>query len=275
MSIKRNPLFPVFLFGAVLAACGGAPTEKGEPLLVFAAASLRDVVTEIGTELERTAGAAVEYNFAGSNTLAQQIVAAPVADVFLSADGSWVDFLDEAGRTVPGTRRRAFSNRLVVVAHRDAAFELTGLADLARLDYRFLALADPEAVPAGRYAKAYLAGVPFGGGDLYSALEERVVPALDVRAALAFVESDPEILGIVYRTDAMASRGVRVVYEIEPRADVDVVYWATLVDGGRRGDLGRVFLDFLESPAARAVAARYGFLPPDGSGGARPSRSSP
>lgn len=263
MSAKWIFTMAVFVFGALLAACGGAPAPNEEPLLVFAAASLRDVATEIGAELERAQGVKVEYNFAGSNTLAQQIVAAPVADVFLSADGAWVDFLEKAGRTVPGTRRKVFSNRLVVVAQRDAAYEMADLTDLARLDYRFLALADPEAVPAGRYAKAYLAGVSFGGGDLYSAVEKRLAPALDVRAALALVESDPEALGIVYRTDAKVSRDVRVVYEIEPRADVDIAYWATLVDGGRGGERGRVFLDFLDSPAARAVASKYGFLPPD------------
>lgn len=263
MSMKRKAVLPALVSGALFAACGGAPPGGDEPLLVFAAASLRDVVAEIGAELERTEGVAVEYNFAGSNTLAQQIVAAPVADVFLSADGKWVDFLKDAGRTVPGTRRKVFSNRLVVVEHRDAAFEVTDLTDLARLDYRFLALADPEAVPAGRYAKAYLAGVPLGGGDLYSAVAQRVAPALDVRAALALVESDPEILGIVYRTDALVSRGVRIVYEIEPRGDVDIVYWATLLEGGRHGEAGRLFLDFLESPEARAIAARYGFLAPD------------
>lgn len=262
MSAKRALAIAAFVFSAVLVACGGAPDPNGEPLLVFAAASLRDVATEIGAELQRAQDVTVEYNFAGSNTLAQQIVAAPVADVFLSADGPWVDFLERAGRTVPGTRRKVFSNRLVVVAHRDAAFELKDLCDLARLDYRFLALADPEAVPAGRYAKAYLAGVPFGDGDLYSAVAARVAPALDVRAALALVESDPEALGIVYRTDALVSRDVRIVYEIAPREDVDIVYWAVLVDGGRSGERGRVFLDFLDSPAARAVAEKYGFLPP-------------
>ncbi len=267
MSAKRRPRLAAIVLGVVLAGCGGgAKDESGEPLLVFAAASLRDVVSELGAELERTHGVAVEYNFAGSNTLAQQIVAAPVADVFLSADERWVDFLEQAGRTVPGTRRSLFTSRLVVVAHRDASYELTELADLARLGYRFLALADPEGVPAGRYAKAYLAGVPCDGADLYSAVEERVAPALDVRAALAFVESDPEVLGIVYRTDAMTSEKIRVVYEIEPRDDVDVVYWATLVEGGRRGDLGRLFLDFLQSPSARAVAERHGFLAPNANG---------
>ncbi len=250
------------LVGTVVlaSACAGRDQEPRRPaLLVFAAASLRDVAEELAAAFETRHAVEAVFNFAGSNTLAQQIHAAPSADVFLSADGQWVDDLDEAGRTVAGTRRPFLSNRLAVIAQRDSDHRVAAPRDLARTDYRFLALADPEGVPAGRYARAYLERVALNGNDLWTALAGRVAPALDVRAALALVESDPEILGIVYRTDAVSSPRVKVLYEFPPAGELPIVYWATLVDGGESPDAGRLFLDFLVSPVAREISERHGF----------------
>ena len=243
----------------------GAATEGGRtPVHVFAAASLRDVAAEIGRGFERRHPAAVVFNFAGSNTLAQQIDAAPRADVFLSADERWVDFLDRNRRTVPGSRRSFLSNRLVVIAHRDADLEVREPGELAAARFRFLALADPEAVPAGRYARAALGRVERDGADLWTQVANRLAPTLDVRAALALVESDPEILGIVYRTDARTSDKVRVLYEFPGADDQPVAYWATRIAGGDNPEAGRLFLDFLASPEARAIAERHGFGIPGG-----------
>ncbi|MEE8523517.1 MAG: molybdate ABC transporter substrate-binding protein [Thermoanaerobaculia bacterium] len=252
-------LLSLFLVGLLL-ACGAG--SENEALDVFAAASLRDVAGELAAELEDRHPLDVVFNFAGSNTLAQQILAAPRADVFLSADSKWVDFLDDAGRTVPGSRRDVFSNRLVLIAHRDAVLEVDEPRDLAVAEYRFLALADPEAVPAGRYAKASLERLSAGGGSLWDAVSGRVAPVLDVRAALALVESDPEILGIVYRTDMITSKKVRPLYEFPPMDELPITYCAVLIAGGDHPETGRVFLDFLQTPAAAAIAERHGFVIP-------------
>ncbi len=253
---------PAILAAGLAAACGAATEGGRTPVHVFAAASLRDVAAEIGRGFERRHPAAVVFNFAGSNTLAQQIDAAPRADVFLSADERWVDFLDRNRRTVPGSRRSFLSNRLVLVAHRDADLEVREPGELAAARFRFLALADPEAVPAGRYARAALGRVKRDGADLWTQVANRLAPTLDVRAALALVESDPEILGVVYRTDAMTSEKVRVLCELPPSDEAPITYFAVLVAGGGRPELGRLFLDFLASPEARAIAEGYGFEPP-------------
>lgn len=228
---------------------------------MFAAASLRDVVTDIARELERRQSVEVVFNFAGSNTLAQQIDAGPGADVFLSADKQWMDFLDRSGRLVPGSQRSLLSNRLVLIAHRDAEVDIQTPSDLLKSSYRFLAVANPEAVPAGLYARAYLERQTVGGASLWSRLADRIAPALDVRAALALVESDPEILGIVYRTDAQASEQVWVLYEFPPIADLPITYWGALVTDSDALEAGRLFLDFLQSPEAIAIVERYGFVP--------------
>lgn len=256
--------FPIRLLPALLAAGLGTACRDADPgrsqLVVFAAASLRDFAGDLGAELERRQSAEVVFNFAGSNTLAQQILAAPGADVFLSADERWVDVLDAAERTVPGSRRVFLSNRLVLIARRDAGLEIDDPRDLAGAEFRFLAVADPEAVPAGRYARAALEQA---GGDLWNALAGRLAPALDVRAALALVESDPEILGIVYRTDAATSEEVRALYAFPAVEDAPVRYCAARVADAPSPELADRFLDLLMSPTAREIAARHGFSAPE------------
>ena len=236
--------------------CGEAP---GAGPVVFAAASLSDVAAELARAFERREAAAVELNLAGSNTLAQQVLAAPGADLFLSADLHWVEVLERAGRVVAGSRRPLLSNRLVLIARRDAATPVGSPAELADAEYRFLALADPAAVPAGRYARAALTEIPLAGGTLWQAVAGRVAPTLDVRAALALVESDREILGIVYRTDALSSDRVRVLHEFPGRGGAAVTYYGALVAGGAHAGAAVRFLDFLTGPEARAIAERHGF----------------
>ena len=134
----------------------GSPEQENPALVVFAAASLRDVVRDIGARFSEAHQVDLIYNFAGSNTLAQQLRAAPVADVFLSANPEWVEVLDRAGLTLPESRRNFVSNRLALISRKDAEFHLSAPGRLPALPFSFLALADPEAVPAGRYAKTFL-----------------------------------------------------------------------------------------------------------------------
>lgn len=249
----------------ISAACAPSPPSP-PPILIFAAASLRDVATELGAAFEAADGRRADFNFAGSNTLAQQIEHAPGADVFLSADPRWLDPLERAGRLLPGTRREIFANRLVVVARPDAGLRVESLAELAdvvRADDRRLVLAEPSAVPAGRYARAYLEGAVLEGSTVWEKVRERVVPALDARAALALVESDPRHVGMVYRTDALSSSRVAILLELPEVPEIRVVYAAAAVAGGTDPAGGRLFLDFLAGDAAREIVRRHGFLPLD------------
>jgi molybdate transport system substrate-binding protein len=229
--------------------------------VVFAAASLRDVAVDLAAEYRRQTDINVVFNFAGSNTLAQQIGAAPRADIFLSADREWVNVLQETGRTVPQSERRFLGNHLVLIAHREARISITDPRELAEVEYRFLAIADPLGVPAGRYARASLERLRSAdlGNDLWSLVESRIVPASNVRAALALVESDPEILGIVYGTDAAASKVVKVLYEFPVEAGPPITYWAVLVDGSKKLGEAQVFVDFLTTSSAQEIGGRRGF----------------
>ncbi|MEO1088439.1 MAG: molybdate ABC transporter substrate-binding protein, partial [Acidobacteriota bacterium] len=223
-----------------VAGCAAPPEESQETLTIFAAASLRDVITDAADAFALAEGEGapeVTLNFAGSNVLAQQISAAPAADIFFSADEDWVRFLEAKGRVVPGSVRPSLGNRLVVIARPDApaaAAPWTGLDRLAGHEVGQLVLADPSAVPAGRYAKAYLEQQAHleGGGSMWEVVHGRVIPALDVRAALQLVASDPQHVGVVYRTDVRDSDAVEVLYELPDLPSVPIVYYSARVPEG-------------------------------------------
>lgn len=237
----------------------GRPAAPETPVRIFAAASLTDALSAAGRVLtaDPTAPRLV-FQFAASNDLARQIKAGAPADLFFSADALQMDALQSEGLLEESTRRDVLSNQLVVVAPRASPLSLRGPQDLTRPEIRRLALADPAAVPAGVYARRYL--VKQG---LWVALEPRVVPTLDVRAALAAVGSGNVDLGFVYRTDAALSDRARIVYEVPPAEAPSIVYPVAAISGRFTSQVAAV-LRFLVSEPARQIYSQHGFivLPP-------------
>src|SRR5713101_8651997 len=192
-------------FQAVLA---GAPLARpaSPEINFYAAASLRDVLQQLAPVCEEAAGAHLVFNFGASNDLARQIEAGNKADVFFSADEAWMDQVAQAGLVDAESRHSLLSNRLVVVGLKDTPLNVRSARDLVGPNVRRISLANPEAVPAGKYAKAWLEK-----SGLWDGIRDRVLPGLDVRAALAAVEAGGAEAGVVYRTDAAMSKRVRVV----------------------------------------------------------------
>ncbi len=246
---------------ALLLATAAPPARSaGQPaveLHLYAAASLREALEELAPAVERATGAHLVLNLGASNDLARQIVAANRADIFFSADEAWMDRVAAAGLLDPGTRRSALSNRLVVVVPAASELRIAGAADLAAPHIRHLSLANPEAVPAGRYARAWLTA-----RGQWSAVAARVAPALDVRAALAAVESEVAEAGIVYRTDAAISRRVRIAYEVPASESPQISYAIAALRERPHLELARAVVAWLGSPPAAAVFARHGFVVP-------------
>ncbi len=236
------------------------PGQKRE-ILVFAAASLRESMQELGEAFEKQTGVHVLYNLAGSNDLARQILAAPKkADLFVSANQNWMDTVEKAGHVMAGTRRDLISNKLVVVASAQSEWKMTDPCELGTLTYKFMALGDPEAVPAGRYAKQWLSSIQCGGDTLWKAVQKRVSPAPDVRAALALVLADRDMLGIVYKSDQLAfSDKTRVLYEVTNGPNIS--YVAAQISGGEHMEDSRKFYDFLTGAEAQRVFEKHGFAP--------------
>jgi molybdate transport system substrate-binding protein len=163
-----------------------------------------------------------------------------------------MDALERQGLVRASERRDLVSNTLVVIVPSDSPASVAAARDLLR--FQSIALADPQAVPAGVYARAWLQGL-----GLWTALAPRVVPTLHVRAALAAVESGNVEAGVVYRTDAARSQRVRIAFEV-PRAEGPAIRYpvAPLAGPGRRA--AAAFVAYLASPAAREVFARHGFV---------------
>ena len=239
---------------SVFGAPAPAAAERPE-VMVYAAASLRDALQSLVPPCEGRAAAHLVFNFGASNELARQIMAANKADVFFSADESWMDKVAEQGLVDATSRRSPLSNRLVVVVPSDSKLAVAGAADLSGAGVGKIALADPEAVPAGKYAKAWLVKA-----GQWEAVQPKVVPALDVRAALAAVESGAVDAGIVYRTDAALSKKVKVAYEV-PEGDGPRVSYAvaTLKDRPQHDAAVRAVDCFTGADGTKAFES-FGFI---------------
>jgi len=228
---------------------------RAAEVTVFAAASLTESLQEIAASYETQSADRILFNFSASSTLARQIEEGAPADVFFSADEAKMDRLETKGLILRKTRKSILSNSLVIVvaADRGAAIERPG--DLATDRVKRLALAEPNTVPAGIYAKEYLRKE-----GLWSAVEGKVVPMENVRGALAAVESGNAEAGIVYKTDAAVSRTVKIACQI-PAADTpDIRYPAAVVAGSKQTGAATAFLEFLASEKAGNVFGKRGFV---------------
>jgi molybdate transport system substrate-binding protein len=234
-----------------------AASLRATDLNVCAAASLSDALKEIAKTYERSSGDKLHFNLGASSMLARQIKLGAPADVFFSADDAKMDDLAKDDLIVTATRRRVLSNTLVIVVSADSGAAITAPADLAKPAIGRIALGEPGTVPAGIYAKAFLQKT-----GLWERIADKVVPTDNVRACLAAVESGDADAGIVYRTDALISRKVRIAYEIPVADGPEISYPVAVLRGAEHPEAALRLVVFLASAEARAVFANYGFLPP-------------
>lgn len=231
-----------------------AVPARSADVTVFAAASLTDSLKLIAADYQKQTGRTVTFNFEASSILARQIEEGAPADIFFSADETQMDRLAERGLIDTATRADRLGNALVVVAPKASQLQIHSPGDLAAADVKQISLADPKAVPAGVYAKEW-----FKKFGVWNAVEPKVVPAENVRAALAAVASGNVDAGVVYKTDAAISKSVRIVYEV-PHADgPDIRYPVALVKASEHPDEAKRFLEYLDSKAAARVFRRFGF----------------
>jgi molybdate transport system substrate-binding protein len=202
----------------------GTTTLNAATITVFAAASLTESLKEIGAAYEKQTGDKVRFNFGASSFLARQIEESAPADIFFSADEARMDGL-EKGLIMKETRKSRLSNSLVIVVAADSALPIKSANDLTAAKVKRLALADPKTVPAGIYAKAFLEKA-----KLWPAVESKLVPTDNVRAALAAVESGNVEAGMVYKTDAAISKKVKVACEIPAKDAPAISYPMAVVD---------------------------------------------
>lgn len=243
---------------AVAFAAGGPAPEPSGPsrLLVSAAVSLTEALTDCGDAFLAGTGRRVTFNFASSNTLARQIAYGAPVDAFVSADEAQMDVVERAGALVPGSRVAIAGNTLVVVVAGATAETWPEPSRLLSPSIRRIAVGDPQAVPAGVYARAWLQHI-----GIWPRLQDRLVPARSVRGALALVEGGAVDAAIVYLTDARVAQRVSVVYEVRGAAAPAVLYSAAVVRQSRNPEGARAFVQFLRGEAGQQILARHGFAP--------------
>ncbi|RJF94423.1 molybdate ABC transporter substrate-binding protein [Oleomonas cavernae] len=257
MLINRRRWLQSLTAGVMLAAAVLAPARaEDKPVLVFAAASLKNAVDELAAAYTKETGKTIQVSYAASSALAKQIEGGAPADIFISADLKWMAYLSGKGLTKKETERPLLGNELVLVASKDSTVTATiekGFDLAALLGDGRLAMGEVSSVPAGVYGKASLTSL-----GVWDSVKDRLAQAENVRAALALVSRGEAPLGIVYATDARADPGVKVVGTFPADSHDPIVYPIALLDASTNPDAAAV-LAFLESATARPVYEGQGF----------------
>ena len=242
------------IVAALLLAALSCLPARADTLTIFAAASLKESLDSIARAFETSSGHAVRVSYGASSALARQIEAGAPAHLFFSADEEWMDYVAKLG-LIEGARVNLLTNALVLIAPGPGVPRLRigpSFPLAAALGAGRLALADPGAVPAGRYARAALESL-----GVWEQVRERLAPAENVRAALTLVARGETPLGIVYRTDALAEPRVAIVDTFPAKSHRPIVYPMAVMRGAPPA--AREFASFAASPAARTIWRWHGF----------------
>jgi molybdate transport system substrate-binding protein len=256
----KSFLNPLSTFAAALLLAFGAPVhaaDSNEPeLLVFAAASLTNVLDDLSTRWTSTSGVQVKLSFAASSVLARQIEAGGRADLFISADQEWMDYLAQRGLIDKRSRRNLVGNQLVLIAPADSTIDLKiapGFDLLGALKGGRLATGDPDTVPVGKYARSSLISL-----GVWDELADRLVRADNVRGAMMFVSRGEVPLGIVYTTDALVDKNVHIVDTFPAGTHAPITCPGAAMKSARPE--ATAFLTYLSGSEALATWKKYGFL---------------
>lgn len=259
MSSLRRVRALALAAACLLTAAAAQAEPRTTPVTVFAASSLTNALEDMGAAIEAAGGVRPRLSFASSSTLAKQIEAGAGADIFISADEAWMDYLEKRALVAKGTRRMLAANRLVLIVPADAAQTIEILADgkwITALPPGRIATGDPAHVPAGRYAREALETL-----GAWASAEPRLARADNVRNALLLVERGEAVAGIVYATDALVSKAVRVAAMFPATSHRPIAYPVAMMTG-RIDEASQAVFDFLSSDAARRILLRHGFSVP-------------
>lgn len=253
-------IFAIMALAVLLNSCANSPGNQEEEqspasIMIFAAASMTDVLAELVDSFQLTHPVKVKTSIASSGTLARQITQGGNPDVYISANRKWVDYVDSLGYILKGYRTDVARNELVLIAPSNSQLEVSSIDSTLHFHELLgdgkLSIGDPAHVPAGRYAKQSLDY--FGW---YNQLDNKLIPAKDARSALMVVELQEAPAGIVYRTDAKKSDKVRILNTFPEKSHESIVYVAGVC---RNNDTAKAFFEYLHSGATNSIWEKYGF----------------
>ncbi|MFH4745609.1 molybdate ABC transporter substrate-binding protein [Vibrio harveyi] len=234
-----------------VSSAANAATE----LKVYAASSMTNAVNDIAQQFETKYDVTVTPVYGGSSSIARQILNGAPADIFISANTKWMDYLVKSKAVKNDSVTNLVRNSLVLIAPKASTIEPFDFSDAnawnQALEGNRLALGNPVSVPAGMYAKESLTNL-----GVWKKLERQIAPAKNVRLALALVERGEAPLGVVYKTDALLTDKVKVVGEFANDTHADIIYPAAIVKESTQSEQ---FFEYLKSDDAKKVFAQYGF----------------
>ncbi len=246
----------LFAAALLLGVLVPAVQAQAQDLTVFAAASLKESLDAVAGQYLRTSGFRVQPSYFASSALAKQIENGAPADVFISADIEWMDYLDKRRLLRAGSRTNLLHNRLALIVPADSKLQIDikpGMPLLDALRDGKLSMADPDSVPAGKYGRVALEKL-----GVWKSVERSVVRGDNVRTALNFVARGEAPLGIVYQTDAYAEKRVRIAGLFPSDTHPAIIYPVAVVAASRHAG-AQSFANYLKSAEARAIFEKYGF----------------
>ncbi len=256
MAVKHARLYSIIISALITLSMCLLSTAQAESIRIFAAASTTNAITDIIKAYTDKTGKEVTPSFASSSTLAKQIAQGAPADVYLSANPKWMDFIEKKELVEPGTRTNLLGNRITLIQPKSGQLKLSISADLdlaGILGDDKLAMGDPDHVPAGIYGRKALESL-----KLWDSVAPKVARAKDVRAALALVERAEAPLGIVYATDAAISKKIDVVGLFPENTHPPIIYPVCIVKDKASAD-AKAFFAFLKDQKAADIFKTYGF----------------
>src|SRR5262245_6921727 len=261
MTCSRRTFLARFaaLTAAALVVCGppqGSGHAQGRDLVIFAAASLKNALDAINAQWQKETGKKALISYASSSALAKQIEQGAPAQMFISADLDWMDYVAQKTLIKPETRSNLLGNRIVLIAPKDKAqsIEIRPGFDLAKVlgDGR-LSIANVDSVPAGKYGKAALEKL-----GVWPSVSNKIAQAENVRAALLLVSRGEAPLGIVYQTDAAADTNVKIIGTFTEDSQTQMIYPIALTANANHPDAAS-FLDYIKSAKAKPLFEAQGF----------------
>ena len=245
------------ILAAALIALMSTSSFAAEKINVFAAASLKNALDAVGASWKADTAKQATFTYAASNALAKQIEAGAPADIFVSADLTWMKYLGDKGLIAKGSDVQLLGNQIVLVAAKDSKIDLkveSGFKLADAVGSGKLAMANVDSVPAGKYGKAALEKL-----GVWASVEGKVAQTENVRAALKLVDLGEAPLGIVYATDAKADAAVKVVGTFPADSHPSIIYPAGVIAASKNPDAAE-FLKFLQSDKAKAIFEAQGFV---------------
>jgi molybdate transport system substrate-binding protein len=256
---RSSALLAGWILAIVLGLCSPLTAAYAQTVTVFAAASLKDALDEIDGINQKRGGLKAVISYASSSALAKQVENGAPADLFISADLDWMDYLAKRNLIKADSRTNLLRNEIVLIAPADSKASITigpKFPLAAQLGTGRLAMGDPDHVPAGRYGKAALEAL-----EVWPSVADKIARAENVRAALLFVSRGEAPFGIVYRTDAAADKKVRIVGAFPANSHPPIVYPAAMLAGGRNAAAAEQYFSLLKSSEALGVFRKHGFVP--------------